>query len=255
MAAALQDMLMFSNDANNDFKVFWGTAAHGCMILTRHTSASRLHECMYTVVLSCLQALEEFHWHGWLSVPLHVQTNASLQWALYAHVVEQDTRTPMRVCNAVGNMLRVMLRYDVPVLLCAVVCGGVSPGIPDTIADAAFFHLRAAGAFLVSGKRTRGHTVFVAVESVAGTPTFTLHVPPDWATKTVAASLSHVTVTPASTQGAVVVSGLLQGESVVLFASDARPAPADLVLVPSEGDSRFYNWWGLHPNGAGRPAK
>ena len=46
----------------------------------------------------------------------------------------------------------------------------VFPACPDTWKDAAFYDLRAEGAFLVSAKRSRSKTLFVAIKSLAGEP-------------------------------------------------------------------------------------
>ena len=123
----------------------------------------------------------------------------------------------------------------------------------DTVAEAAFHQLRGAGALLVSGSRSAGETSFLRVESLPndralkrGGTNVTLVPPNDWlGKKTLVASPVSVQISAGSggkPQGSLSFT-LAPGESVVLYASDAKPN--DFTIRPAAGEEKFFNWWGM----------
>ena len=98
----------------------------------------------------------------------------------------------------------------------------VFPAVPAVWPDAAFEHLRADGAFLVSAVRRNGRTAWVRIESLAGQPCRL--VVADW---DVAVVRSHHGVVPLVTRaepGRFVIE-LAQGASVVLAPDAVTPLP------------------------------
>src|SRR5439155_1161919 len=99
----------------------------------------------------------------------------------------------------------------------------VFPAVPSGWADAAFDHLRADGAFIVSALRHGGRTAWVRIESLAAEPCRV--VVPDWDTAVVRA---HTGPAPLVTQRGAgdFVLELGKGASVVLApGSRGRPPP------------------------------
>lgn len=128
-------------------------------------------------------------------------------------------------------------------------------GLPDDVEEASFHQLRVAGAFLVSSRRAHGNTLFLAVRStVAGSTTCTFYPPPDWASLELVLSPSSTGSTlqrSADRPGAWTLDGVT--DECVVYPDGRVPTADDLTIRPaSGGDSRFYNWWGYHPGGAGR---
>ena len=107
---------------------------------------------------------------------------------------------------------------------------------------------------MVSGAQSGGVTHWVAVRSVAGLSNATLFAPPDWA----AAGVALVATSPESVGVAACgehcwgLSGLRQGELVVIYPKGKVPTGEQLTLKPAAGDPKSFNWWGQHEGGAGR---
>jgi hypothetical protein len=111
----------------------------------------------------------------------------------------------------------------------------VFPAVPSAWTDAAFERLRADGAFLVSAVRRDGHTAWVRIESLAGSPCRV--VVPDWERGVVRA---HTGPTPRLTQrgggaGEWAID-LRKGASVVLAPDSVTPLPdvAPVAHPPSD---------------------
>eukprot|EP00040_Diaphanoeca_grandis_P024371 m.618 g.618 ORF g.618 m.618 type:complete len:612 (-) comp296_c0_seq1:277-2112(-) len=124
-------------------------------------------------------------------------------------------------------------------------------GIPTSIAQASFYHLRAAGAFLVSGERISGTTTWIHIVSLAGSKC-TMFAPPDWESLVLetGAESPQVNLVRNETSGAWDVIGLGQGEEVLI--APKGKVPDNVVLNEASGTPDDFNWWGQHPGGAGR---
>src|SRR5437660_2383328 len=110
----------------------------------------------------------------------------------------------------------------------------IFPAVPGGWADAAFDHLRADGAFLVSAVRHGGRTAWVRIESIAGERCRL--VVPDWDTAVVRA---HAGPAPRVTNAGTgqFVLELAKGASVVLAPDAAAPLPdVDPVPLPAGGN-------------------
>ena len=126
----------------------------------------------------------------------------------------------------------------------------VFQGVPPSVDEAAFYQLRAAGAFLVSARRTAGKTAFVHLASLAGRDVG-LAVPVDWDTKTLTTDDPKVSLScGAEAPGICAVKGLLAGAAVAIFPRGEQPA--SLTIKQAVGTAADFNWWGQHPGGAGR---
>src|SRR5437667_449761 len=99
----------------------------------------------------------------------------------------------------------------------------IFPAVPAAWSDAAFDHLRAEGAFLVSGARRGGRTAWVRIASLAGEPCRL--VVPDWDTAVVRAHAGPVPRVTRDSTGAFVID-LPRAASVVLAPDVASPPPA-----------------------------
>ena len=124
-------------------------------------------------------------------------------------------------------------------------------GVPPSMPDASFHQLRAAGALLVSGKRVSGKTIFIAVESVAGTTEVIMYAPPDWQLAELDATPVSVTVVATGNHTRWQIRGLAKGTVAVLFPKGLQPSAEELVIQPVSGEPQYYNWWGQHEGGAG----
>jgi alpha-L-fucosidase 2 len=109
----------------------------------------------------------------------------------------------------------------------------VFPAVPSAWTEAAFDHLRADGAFLVSALRRNGRTAWVRVESLAGEPCRL--VVADWETAVVRGQAGPTPRLTKQAAGEFVVQ-LAKGASVVL-APDATTPLADVgpVALPPSG--------------------
>ena len=126
----------------------------------------------------------------------------------------------------------------------------VFQGIPPSVDEAAFYQLRAAGAFLVSARRTAGKTAFVHLVSLVDNDV-SLAVPTDWDAKTLTTDDPNVSLScGAVPPGICVVNGLLAGASVAIFPRGERPT--SFAIKQAVGTAVDFNWWGQHPGGAGR---
>ena len=134
----------------------------------------------------------------------------------------------------------------------------VFQGLDETVAEAAFHHLRGAGAVLVSGSRKGGKTMFLRVEACSNQKEHrhrndtgvTLVLPGDWHDKTLAASPSSVQISVGTSPVGSVTFNLAAAESVLLYVSGAKPS--DFTIRPAAGERNYFNWWGMHEGGAGR---
>lgn len=111
----------------------------------------------------------------------------------------------------------------------------VFPACPDAWQEAAFYDLRAEGAFLVSAKRSGGKTYFIGIKSLAGEP---CRVKTDLAEPIVAEGISPSAVRR--------VNGLLEidlkkGEEVILHAKGVEPP---FIIDPLSNQSGGVNAWG-----------
>jgi hypothetical protein len=110
-------------------------------------------------------------------------------------------------------------------------------GLDDSsISDAAFYHLRAPDAFLVSATRSGGQTHFVFIESELGFP---LYIDPGLALP--------LEISPSSIPNVVFSNGTVflqipAGESV-LITSTNNP-PQNLSITASPGNASEFNYWG-----------
>jgi hypothetical protein len=109
----------------------------------------------------------------------------------------------------------------------------VFPAVPSAWTDAAFDHLRADGAFLVSAVRRNGRTAWMRVESRAGQPCRL--VVRDWDSAVVRA---HTGTAPRVTRGQAgeLVLELARGASVVLAPDSTTPLPdvSPVTLPPAD---------------------
>ena len=113
----------------------------------------------------------------------------------------------------------------------------VFPAVPAAWPDASFDKLRADGAFLVSAVRSGGHTSWVRIQSLAGSPC--RFVVADWTTAVVR-SRSGGTATPRTVGPGEFEIHLPAGASVLLAPAVNSPLPA---LTPVALDSAQYHRW------------
>jgi hypothetical protein len=111
----------------------------------------------------------------------------------------------------------------------------VFSAFPDTWNDAAFYDLRAEGAFLVSAKRSGGKTLFVAIKSLAGEP---CRVKIDLAEPIVAEGIQQSAIK--RLHGALEID-LKKGEAVVLH---TKGVAAPFTIQPLTNQSGVANAWG-----------
>ena len=112
----------------------------------------------------------------------------------------------------------------------------IFPAVPAAWSDAAFDHLRAEGAFLVSGARRGGRTAWVRIASLAGEPCRL--VVPDWDTAVVRAHTGPVPRVTRDSTGAFVID-LRRAASVVLAPDVASPLPEARPVALPPGRNPF----------------
>ena len=112
----------------------------------------------------------------------------------------------------------------------------IFPAVPAAWSDAAFDHLRAEGAFLVSGARRGGRTAWVRIASLAGEPCRL--VVPDWDTAVVRAHTGPVPRVTRDSTGAFVID-LRRATSVVLAPDVASPLPEARPVALPPGRNPF----------------
>jgi hypothetical protein len=119
-------------------------------------------------------------------------------------------------------------------------------------ANASFYNLRAAGAFLVSAVKTSGCTRFVGLvadnaQTPAGddgTPAPAVLSVPDWAGLQLASTPPGVPVVAVADQPGVFHVGMTRGAAAVLYPAAAAPVPP-FVVTPAAGDNATqYNYYG-----------
>jgi hypothetical protein len=112
------------------------------------------------------------------------------------------------------------------------------------VADAAFFRLRADGAFLVSAARVAGVTQFVVVEREAGDAPCLIAT--DLAPPLVARPAGTVSLRPLTLGSDTVwaLEGLAPGAAALILSSHNPNVSA--VVAPVAGDPALFNYWGLH---------
>jgi len=111
----------------------------------------------------------------------------------------------------------------------------VFPACPDTWKDAAFYDLRAEGAFLVSAKRSGGKTLFIAIKSLAGEP---CRVKTDLAEPIVAEGIPQSAIKRVNE---LLEIDLKKGEQVVLHTQGVA-APFSIEALSNQ--SGIPNAWG-----------
>ncbi len=112
----------------------------------------------------------------------------------------------------------------------------IFPAVPAAWSDAAFDHLRAEGAFLVSGARRGGRTAWVRIASLAGEPCRL--VVADWDTAVVRAHTGPVPRVTRDSTGAFVID-LRRAASVVLAPDVASPLPEARPVALPPGRNPF----------------
>lgn len=115
----------------------------------------------------------------------------------------------------------------------------VFAGIDDgSLTDAAFFHLLAPGAFLVSARRANGTTAFVEIISQQGA---SLRVKTDLSPPLTLQPAFPYTTLPDGTLDIA----LPRGQSVLIFSAQAPPS--SLTITASQGNPTEFNYWGFQP--------
>lgn len=148
----------------------------------------------------------------------------------YTEVIGRNPviETPLSAANAIIELLLQSWGNKVRVF----------PAVPSSWKDATFHHLRAQGAFLVSGQRVESKTSWVVVESLAGEP-LTLKVP-DWSGPLSAVGGRDFSITE-SAPGEYEID-LKQGEIVLLRLPANR---ASAVVSPISHAPKISNPFGL----------
>ena len=114
----------------------------------------------------------------------------------------------------------------------------VFPATPTVWRDASFEHLRANGAFLVSGVRRNGRTAWVKIESLAGEPCIV--TVSDWPSMALRA---HSGAAPRVTKTANGFSIMLtKGAWVVVAADSTTPLPALTPVTRPAGSRNPWPW-------------
>merc|ERR1712048_286907 len=76
--------------------------------------------------------------------------------------------------------------------------------------------------------------------------------PPDWVSMSALEASSPLISLSKTSAGSWSIRGLQKEQLVVIYPQGAVPTTEELTLKPALGESRFFNWWGQHPGGAGR---
>ncbi len=119
----------------------------------------------------------------------------------------------------------------------------VFPAVPDSWKDAAFYHLRAEGDFLVSAVRHDGLTKFVQITSLAGAP---CRVSTSLEGKIIASGNREFKVTTETDRDGhpITVIDLKKGETVLLTSADEKLSAEDLAIKPVTDQTGIPNFYG-----------